>query len=103
MTAKLQFFENQIFVDKHNLRYAKNEVTYQVGVNKFSDVKPEHFVKIYNGYRKNFQIQNRKYFFSRKMKSELPKTVDWRRKGAVTNVKDQGQCGSCWAFSTVLF
>ena len=99
LDAKLEYFKNEIYVNEHNFRYAKNEVTYEVEINKFSDMKFEHFAKNFTKIP-TFEFQND--FDGEKMASELPETVDWRLEGAVTHVKDQGQYNSGWAFSAVI-
>ena len=90
------FQDNYEYIQQHN---GKNK-SYSLGINNFTDVSRDEFKSIYLKQLKN-NIKPIKKIYHKYDKSHIPQSIDWRASGIVTNVKDQGQCGSCWAFSAV--
>lgn len=91
-----KWVDNDNFIELVNAQNA----SYTLGHNQFSGMDVEEY-RAYLAYRGDEKpLRTGGYLRGSYDASSLPKSVDWVAAGAVTNVKDQGQCGSCWSFST---
>ncbi|XP_055297310.1 procathepsin L-like [Sitodiplosis mosellana] len=98
------FVDHKHKIDEHNLHYENGIVPFKMGLNKYSDLTHEEFVERMSRHKPNIHeidTDDKSSIFVAFDDFQLPTSVDWREKGAVTVVKDQGFCGSSWAFSAI--
>ncbi|ETI41575.1 hypothetical protein F442_13067 [Phytophthora nicotianae P10297] len=96
------FATNLERIQMHNAAYERGEHSFTLGLNELADLTDAEYKQLLS-YRASDSKASRasETFVKPDNIEDLPATWDWREHNTVTPVKNQGQCGSCWAFSAV--
>ncbi|KAF0871397.1 CATL1 protein, partial [Crocuta crocuta] len=88
---------NMQMIEQPNQEHSQGKHSFTMAMNGFGDMTSEEFKQVLNDLK--FQKLKKGKVFQAPLFAEVPSSVDWREKGYVTPVKNQGNRRCCWAFS----